>query len=140
MYVAPALTGGTKSLDAIDGDTPLVDGDGAIAFIPASFRSYLYTLDADASGSEVAGSPLIVNPDNNPGTKSWVLTYLIEPAKYLFEVAGNPPEPATGEAVIWRGDGTGMGADGDVMIASNVDGTTKYRIVMTYSGATAWGA
>ena len=64
-----ALTGGgTGALDKIDGDT-LADLDFAIVNLLGT--SYLYSLDDDASGAE--SSPNIINPDSNPGTKSWLL-------------------------------------------------------------------
>lgn len=69
---ATALTGGgTGALDKIDGAL-LTDLDAA--FVNIFGTSYLYTLDADASGVE--SSPSIINPDTNPGTKSWLLQSL----------------------------------------------------------------
>jgi len=55
-----------------------------------------------------------------------------------LERASDPTEPATGEYVIWMSDGTGKGDDGDVLIASNPDGTTKFGTLFDYSGGAAW--
>jgi len=35
-------------------------------------------------------------------------------------------------------DGSGKGDDGDVLIASNPDGTTKWGTLFDYSGGGAW--
>lgn len=56
----------------------------------------------------------------------------------LLERSSDPSEPSAGQAVIWLSDGTGKGGDGDVMIAVNVDGTTKYGTLFDYSGGSAW--
>jgi hypothetical protein len=56
----------------------------------------------------------------------------------LLEQSADPPEPAAGKCIIWLSDGTGKGDAGDVMIASNVGGTTKYGTLFDYSGGTPW--
>ena len=68
-WYATVLTGGgADALDAIDGDS-LTDKDVAIVVVNNAF--YFYLLDGDASGTE--SSPGVINPDTNPGTKSWIL-------------------------------------------------------------------
>ena len=54
------------------------------------------------------------------------------------QLSADPSEPASGDTVIWASDGTGKGDAGDVMIASNVGGTTKYGTLFDYSGGAAW--
>lgn len=56
----------------------------------------------------------------------------------MLERSSDPPEPAEGNCVIWMSDGTGKGDDGDVLIASNPDGTTKWGTLFDYSGGGAW--
>lgn len=69
LWYATARTGGgAKALDAIDGDS-LTDLDVGIVLANSIF--WLYLLDDDASGTE--SDPGIINPDTNPGTKSWIL-------------------------------------------------------------------
>lgn len=69
VYIKTALTGGaSNALDGIDGSS-IADGD--LAHVLVSNVLYVYALDADLSGSEA--SPYLINPDTNPGTKTWVL-------------------------------------------------------------------
>lgn len=71
FYGATSLIGGgSKALDSLDG-ADLVDGDGAIVIIDSI--SYIYHLDATSGIAE--SSPNVIIPDNNPGTKRWILTY-----------------------------------------------------------------
>ena len=67
-YATAKTGGGADALDAIDGDS-LTDKDVAIVLENDTF--YFYILDDDASGTE--SDPGIINPDTNPGTKSWIL-------------------------------------------------------------------
>lgn len=69
------IGGGTGALDAIDG-ADLSDGDGAVVIQDGSFTMY----HLDATKNEAESSPLIISPDNNAGTKRWVL------ANYATEV------------------------------------------------------
>lgn len=56
----------------------------------------------------------------------------------LLERSSDPAEPAEGEVVIWMGDGTGKGDDGDVMIASKAGGVTKWAVLFDHSAGQAW--
>lgn len=56
----------------------------------------------------------------------------------LMERSSDPPAPLEGNAIVWMSDGTGKGADGDVLIASTVSGITKYKLLFDYSTGTAW--
>ena len=56
----------------------------------------------------------------------------------LLEQSADPAEPGEGEAIIWMGDGTGYGADGDVLIASKVAGATKKAILFVHAGGAGW--
>lgn len=56
----------------------------------------------------------------------------------LIERSSDPSEPLERNTVVWMSDGTGKGADGDVLIASTVSGTTKYQILFDYSAGIAW--
>ena len=65
------LTGGaTGALDSFDGAS-CADGDISLAIDLTNGSMYIYVLNATASGVE--SSPDIINPDTNPGTKSWIL-------------------------------------------------------------------
>lgn len=56
----------------------------------------------------------------------------------LLERSADPVEPGVGQCVIWMSDGTGKGDDGDIMVASNVDGTTLTSTLFDYSAGDAW--
>ena len=69
VYGAIALTGGIPgSLDSINGDN-LAQNDAAIVF--TSTVTYIYNLDE--SNGNVEDSPELITPDDNAGTKRWVL-------------------------------------------------------------------
>ena len=71
-WTVSALTGGNFGcLDAIDGNK-LSDGDAAFVTIPGSTKEIsFYTLDADSGAEE--SSPNVISPDDNAGTKRWIL-------------------------------------------------------------------
>jgi len=74
-YELTVLTGGgDDALDSIDGNE-LNDGDKAFVYVTGNIL-YIYLLDADSGEAEA--SPEIISPDNNPGSKRWILqsTYL----------------------------------------------------------------
>ena len=135
MFSATDLIGATKSLAAVDG-AALVDGDCAIIFIPATWRTYFYALDSDSAASE--SSPAIIEPDANGGDKRWILTHVYASVLGMIERGADPAEPAEGEGVIWMSDGTGKGDDGDIMIASQAGGVTKYVALFDHSAGGAW--
>ena len=56
----------------------------------------------------------------------------------MLEKSADPSAPAEGQCVIWMSDGTGKGADGDVLIASQAGGTTKYATLFDHSAGSAW--
>jgi hypothetical protein len=56
----------------------------------------------------------------------------------FLEKSSDPSPPDEGHAVIWMSDGTGKGDDGDVLIASNADGTTKWTILFDHSAGSVW--
>ena len=56
----------------------------------------------------------------------------------MLERSSDPAKPADGETIIWMSDGTGLGADGDVVIASTVGSTTNYSILFDHSAGTTW--
>ncbi len=56
----------------------------------------------------------------------------------MLERSSDPTEPTEGQSVIWMSDGTGKGDDGDVMIASQADGTTNYGTLFDHSAGAAW--
>ncbi len=41
------------------------------------------------------------------------------------ELSADPPDPPEGQCVLWQSDGTGSGADGDIMIKITAGGGTK---------------
>lgn len=68
-YSATSLIGGVAgALDSIDG-TGLQDLDFAI--VVTADTHYFYTLDDDSAAAE--SSPTVISPDDNAGTKRWVL-------------------------------------------------------------------
>lgn len=62
----------------------------------------------------------------------------VEEAITGLERSSDPSEPAEGEYVMWMSDGSGKGDDGDVLIASNPDGNTKWGTLFDYSAGAAW--
>jgi len=56
----------------------------------------------------------------------------------ILERSSDPTEPTEGHAVVWMSDGTGKGADGDIMIASQAGGATKYGTIFDHSGGSSW--
>lgn len=56
----------------------------------------------------------------------------------LLERSSDPAEPTEGNCVIWMGDGTGKGDDGDIMIAAKAGGVTKWAILFDHSAGSAW--
>jgi hypothetical protein len=80
VYAAKVLTGGgTTALDAIDG-AGLADGDSAM--VTSAAYIYFYELDASSGLSESA--PHIISPDDNAGTKRWILTSRIGRANIAY--------------------------------------------------------
>ena len=106
FYAAVGLIGGTTGmLDEIDGAL-LTDGDGALVITATNV--YLYILDDDSAAGE--SSPLVISPDDNAGTKRWILVPLSHAARFYPRTLNQSLEPAAGtgatqcaagEAVIW---------------------------------------
>lgn len=55
-----------------------------------------------------------------------------------LERSADPDLPSEGYSVIWMSDGTGLGGDGDIMIASTAAGNRNYGTIFDHSGGTAW--
>lgn len=56
----------------------------------------------------------------------------------LAERSADPAQPTEGNFVLWLSDGTGLGDDGDVMIASTAGGVTNYTTLFDHSAGTVW--
>jgi hypothetical protein len=56
----------------------------------------------------------------------------------LLERTSDPAKPAEGNMIVWMSDGTGLGDDGDVIIASTAGGVTNYAILFDHSAGTVW--
>lgn len=56
------------------------------------------------------------------------------------ELSANPNPPAEGKTKIWMSDGTGYGDDGDLIIAAQAGGVTKFAILWDFSAAAIWTA
>lgn len=56
----------------------------------------------------------------------------------LLERTSDPTKPSEGEAVMWMSDGTGLGADGDIIIGVTAGGNTRYSIIYVHATATTW--
>lgn len=71
IFFADALTGGgAGALDAIDGNHADMTS-GAVCFTTVGEICYIHKLDT--SSSETESSPHVIEPDDNPGTKRWIL-------------------------------------------------------------------
>ena len=69
IYGASSLTGGADaSLDSIDG-TDLQEGDLCVVIT----STYTYTYELDATSGAAESSPDVISPDDNAGTKRWIL-------------------------------------------------------------------
>ena len=127
--------GGTSGdMDNIEGGN-VSNGDG-ILLIDTNEEAGLYTLDSTSGATE--SSPSIISPDTDAGTKRWLLTTILGMALKLIERGADPTEPAEGDCIIWMSDGTGKGDDGDVMIASQAGGVTKYSTLFDHSAGGGW--
>lgn len=136
LYNRTGRTGGAASdIDGEDGNN-LSDGDICVySSAPSSDEFDLYMLDADSGAT--ADNLDVIAPATNPGSKRWIRcknTIWLG----LINQSADPPEPASGQCVIWASDGTEKGDAGDVMIAVNVGGTTKVGTLFDYSGGAAW--
>lgn len=56
----------------------------------------------------------------------------------FLERSTDPSSPAEGNCVIWLSDGSGLGGDGDLMVASTATGTTRYGTIFNHSAGTLW--
>lgn len=56
----------------------------------------------------------------------------------LLERTSDPAKPAEGNMIVWMSDGTGLGDDGDIIIASTAGGVTNYAILFDHSAGTIW--
>lgn len=56
----------------------------------------------------------------------------------LLERTSDPAKPAEGNMIVWMSDGTGLGDDGDVIIASTAGGVTNYAVLFDHSAGTLW--
>jgi hypothetical protein len=52
---------------------------------------------------------------------------------WLREQSSDPPAPSEGMAVMWMSDGTGAGADGDVLLKITSGGATKTATLADFS-------
>ena len=51
----------------------------------------------------------------------------------LNEQVADPVDPIEGQSIIWQSDGTGSGADGDIMIKITAGGVTKTGTLVDFS-------
>jgi len=85
LYRKTILTGGTSdALDGIDGSV-LNDGDECRVYTSSNIL-YFYRLDATSGATE--DSPDIIAPDNNPGSKRWILQDTTAPALHYADLTG----------------------------------------------------
>ena len=56
----------------------------------------------------------------------------------LLERGSDPAKPTEGNCIVWMSDGTGLGDDGDIIIASTAGGVTNYAILFDHSAGTLW--
>jgi len=97
IYAKTALTGGAaNALDGIDGAV-LSDGDRALVYYGGN--SYDYILDADSGATESKRN--IIQPDNNAGTKRWVLQL---EAGIKIKPQGAPDAESTGAITVHIAD------------------------------------
>ena len=123
FYGAVGLIGGTAGmLDYLDGDL-LSDGDGALVITATG--SYHYILDDDSAASE--SSPLVISPDDNAGTKRWILT-----PTYAEDIISNGPEI---DVRIYGATGNGVTDDtADIQAAINMVNATGGGTVVFPAG------
>ena len=50
----------------------------------------------------------------------------------------NPIKPDNNETIIWLGDGSGLGDNGDILMATTIGGTTRYITLFDYSTGSVW--
>ena len=49
------------------------------------------------------------------------------------EKSADPADPAEGSHVMWQSDGTGAGADGDILVKITAGGVTKTATLVDFS-------
>ena len=120
-------------------------GYGMELLMQNAFAGLLIAYNRTTSGYlalNIDGDPLILNKFSGGNVGIGVTTPLYElqiaGTISLLEKSADPTEPAEGECVIWMSDGTGKGDDGDVLIASQAGGTTKYGTLFDHSGGAGW--
>lgn len=102
-YPYIALTGGAdNALDSLDGSL-LKDGDFAVVVVPATKRTYIYTLDEDSGATEDGLN--IISPDANAGDKRWILT--------------NSPSVSSNYASYYGANGNGVENDRTAIAAAD---------------------
>ena len=79
MYTRTLRTGGTSdALDGIDGDD-LSEGDIATVYLTDGGIEYKYNYRMDATSGASESDPDIIAPDDNPGSKRWILQTTVNP-------------------------------------------------------------
>ena len=105
IYCATSVNGGvTGALDTIDGND-LADKDMAIVMDQTNV--YFFVLDDDASGTESTPwtTNRVINPDDNPGTKSWILQSLyVEDVSMVVDDLTVGDDFTLGGDIIWAGN------------------------------------
>jgi hypothetical protein len=67
------------------------------------------------------------------------VTYTGDGSQLLFETfilteqSADPGDPPEGMSIMWQSDGTGAGADGDIMIKITAGGSTKTATIIDFS-------
>lgn len=56
----------------------------------------------------------------------------------IKQQSSDPQKPAEGNSIMWLSDGTGLGNAGDLMIASTINGETKYNRLFNYEESYPW--
>jgi len=88
-----------------------------------------YDHDTDEMNIIINGSPMVNLKDK---------LFTVDNVLGLLERSTDPEKPPEGLAITWMSDGTGLGDDGDVLVASTAGGTTTYTIVHDHSAGTVW--
>jgi len=99
VYAATSLTGGvTGSLDNINGSA-LNDKDVAMVTVQGG-NMMPFVLDASSGASE--NSPYVISPDDNAGTKRWVMTGVQGAFSHVRATSNDGQTRATGTTFIYE--------------------------------------
>jgi len=126
-----------RSIEMEQGDAILwkKGAAGVARGIGASGNGVLYIARSTANDASAAAAyDVIVATDGDVGLGVTPATRLdVDGAITFRELSSDPAAPAEGSAVLWMGDGTGTGDDGDILMKITAGAVTKTVTLVDFS-------